>query len=349
VTSLSETAVGRDRPRPRTLACRLGVLLAIAGAALGCTSKGNAGAERLVVAAVRQPATSLFYVARESGCFDEEGLQVEERTFELGRDALVLVRDGRADVAIAFETPTLRAAFEDERIRVLTTLHTSTRNTRLIGRPDRGLDDVPDLRGKRIGLAERSNAEFFLELLLRFGGVARSQVTVVNLSPQASVEALANGELDAAVLSDPYAARAERELGTRAPVFQTDLYTEVSLLVTRDDVVGAREPALRRLVSGLACAEQAVRARPDESLRQIAKRFPELDEPGLRAQLARVRRGLGLDHVLLGVLGDESEWLRGSGAVKGRALDLERLLVRDVLERVAPDAVTLLPVRRGGS
>jgi ABC-type nitrate/sulfonate/bicarbonate transport system substrate-binding protein len=321
----------------------MGVFLAAAVAASGCTSR----VDRLVVAAVRQPATSLFFVAQESGCFDEERLQVEERTFELGRDALALMREGGADVAIAYETPTLRAAFDDDRIRVLTTMHTSTRNTRLVARSDRGLEDVPDLRGKRIGLAHGSNADFFVELVLRFGGVPRSEVTVVNLPPQASVDALANGELDAAVLSDPYAARAEHVLGTGAPVFQTDLYTELSLLLTRDDVLATREPALRRLVRGLACAERAAEARPDESLRRIHGRFPELAEPELRAQLARVRRGLGLDHVLLGVLRDESDWLRRSGTVKGAPPDLRRLLVRDLLEGVAPDAVMLLPARRG--
>ena len=68
---------------------------------------------RLVVAAVRQPATSLFFVAQAVGCFRSEGIDLDERTFEIGRDALALLRDGTADAAIAFETPVLRAAYTD--------------------------------------------------------------------------------------------------------------------------------------------------------------------------------------------------------------------------------------------
>jgi NitT/TauT family transport system substrate-binding protein len=322
------------------------LLLAAAVPVSGCRRQRGGGGDRLVVAAVRQPATSLFFVARASGCFDDERLEVEERTFELGRDALSLMREGGADVAIAYETPTLRAAFEDERLRVLTTLHTSTRNTRLIAHPDREVDGVSDLRGGRVGVAQGSNADFFADLVLRFGGVRRSEVTLVNLAPDASVDALAKGELDAAVLSDPYAARAERVLGPGARVFQTELYTEVSFLLTREDVLAAREPALHRLVRGLACAEGAARADPERSLAQIRERFPELGEPELRAQLARVRWGLGLDHVVLGVLRDERDWLVESGAAKGPPPDLERLLARQLLDRVAPETIMLLPTHR---
>jgi NitT/TauT family transport system substrate-binding protein len=321
------------------------VALLALSAAIGCGARSEPG-ERLVVAAVRQPATALFFVAQDAGCFDRERLEIVEHTFELGRDAVALLRADEADLAIAYQTPTLRAAFADERIRVLTTLHTSTRNTRVVARRDRGIAGFPGLAGARIGLARGSNADFLVDLVLRFGGVPRSRTEISNLTPEASVAALARGELDAAVLSDPYAAQAERVLGDGGRTLQTDLYTEVSLLLTRDGVLRTREAALRRLVRGLVCAERAARERPEESLARIRARFPDLAEGELRAQLERVRWRLGLDHVLAGVLRDEAEWLRGTGAVQGEPPDLERLLSRRPLEDVAPDAVMLLSAKR---
>lgn len=324
------------------------IVAALAIAALaGCGFRSDRDRERLVVATVRQPATALFFVARDSGCFDDERLQVEEQAFELGRDAVSLLRENRADVAIAFETPTLRAAIADERIRVLTTLHKSMRNTRLVARRDSGFTNFSELAGARIGLAQGSNAEFFVDLVLRFGGVPRSGVTIVNLFPEASVAALARGELDAAVLSDPWASRAEQMLGDGARVLQTDLYTEMSLLLTRDDVLRAREGTLRRLVRALACGERVSREHPEEALRRIRARFPELGEGELRAQLSRVQWGLGLDHVLLGVLRDERDWFRDSGGLEGAGPDLQRLLARGLLEDVVPEAVMLLPATGG--
>jgi NitT/TauT family transport system substrate-binding protein len=104
---------------------------------------------------------------------------------------------------------------------------------------------------------------------------------------------------------------------------------------------------LRALVEGLACAERLARERPEEALRGIRPRFPELSDAELRAQVARVRWGLGLDHVLLGVLAHEEEWLRASGAAgSAAALDVERLLAPETLEAVEPDAVMLLRAGR---
>jgi NitT/TauT family transport system substrate-binding protein len=315
-----------------------------AAAVAGCRA-GPPPQERLVVADVRQAATSLVFLALADGCVARERLAVEEHTFDLGRDALALLREGRADVAVAYETPLLRAAFEDDRLRVLTRLHTSTRNTRLVARRDRGVSGFADLRGKRIGVAQGTNADFFVDLALRYGGVPRDAVTIVDLRPDASVDALGVGDLDAAVLWDPAAARAERALGGNAQVVQTDLYAEVSLLITRADVLESRGPALRALVRALACAERAARERPEEALAHTLARFPGEGERALREQLARVTRGLGLDNVLLHVLRDESAWLREARLVSGEPPDLLRLVERSVLVDVEPEAVMLLPRR----
>lgn len=324
-----------------------GVLLAAALLAMvACNPRAAPAPERLVVAAVRQPATSLLFVARDAGCFDAERLAVEERGFELGRDAVAVLREGGADVAVAYQTPTVQAAAEDGRIRVLTALHTSTRNTRVVARRAVASEDPSSLRGARIGLARGSNAEFFVDRFLDVGGVPRAAVTIVDLAPAASVDGLARGALDAAVLSDPWAARAEQALGAGGRVFQTDLYTEMSLLVTRADVLSSREPALRRLLRGLACGERHARARPQAALAAVQRRFPEVGGEDLRDQLARVTWGLGLDHLLLGVLRDEAEWLAAAQSLgDARRLDLARLVVRGPLEAVEPDAVMLLPSR----
>lgn len=315
-------------------------------AAAGCRDRA-APRPRLVVAAVRQPATSLFFVAQSVGCFAAEDIDVEERTFDLGRDALALLRSGKADAAIAYETPVLRAAFSDDRLRALTTLHASTRNTRLVTRRAAGVADFADLAGKRIGVARGTNAEFFVALALKLGRLGRDRVEVVDSAPERSVQALAEGALDAAVLSDPPAGEAERRLGDAAVVLRTDLYEEVSLLVTRQDLIEGRAPALRALLRGLACGERHARAHPEDARARIRGRFPEQDEAALAAQLARVTWGLGLDNVLVEVLRRERDMLASSGTVSGSPPEPARLLAPRLLEQVLPESVMLLTAPDG--
>jgi NitT/TauT family transport system substrate-binding protein len=313
----------------------------IALALSSCARTGEPRA-RLAVATVRQPATSLFAVGSGEGCFHREGLELDEQAFQLGRDALERLRAGAVDVAISYETPLLRAALADGRLRVLTKLHTSAANTRLVTRAQAGIGGFSALRGKRIGLPRGTNAEFFAEVAIAEGNVPRASVDVRDLAPAEAVAALGRGEVDGAVLSDPYATDAEQLLGPAARTLLTDLYVEASLLVTREDVLAAKEPALRALVRGLACAERLARDRPGEARALVAASFPEQQPGDVAAQLDRVAWGLGLDHVLVDALRRERDWLVTS-APGAHAPDLRQLVTAQVLDEVYPESVTLLP------
>jgi NitT/TauT family transport system substrate-binding protein len=331
--------VVRDVPvRPPRWRARLAAL-ALALAPAGC-ARDPAGALR--IASVEQPATSLVFLARSAGCVDRERLRLDERTFELGRDAIEELRAGRADAAVAYEFVVARAARAPggDRLRVVAALHRSTRNTRLVADARAGISAFADLAGKRVGLPRGTNAEFFADVVLRFGGVDRATVRLEDLAPEGGAAALAAGRIDAAVLFDPFAAAAERALGERARTLTTPLYEEFSLLVTRSDVLAARAPALRSLVRALACADRVARERPEAALAEVRRRFPAFDEAELRAQLGRVTWSIAIDHVLVETLREQAEWLSAAG-VDGAA---PRALVHDgLLREVASAAVLLLP------
>lgn len=323
---------------------RLSALCAVAVLA-GC-ARGEEAPAALTVASLRQPAASLYHLGLDAGCFEQERLAVADRPFDVGRDALPLLLDGRADVAIAYATPTLRAALSDPRLRVLSKLHSSARNTRLVARAQAGIRSFSDLRGKRLGLLRGTSADFFAEVAVTAGGIPRGSAVLVDVAPAAAPEALARGELDAAVLWDPHAARAEELLGAAGRTLVTDLYVETSLLVTRADLLAAKEPALRALLRGLRCAERHVRDHPDQARALVIRRFAEQTPAAIDAQLGRVTRGLGLDNALLDVLGRERDWLvattRGAGAP-----DLTAVVDGRLLDEVYPESVTLLPGRPG--
>ncbi len=304
--------------------------------------------ERVTLATVHLPALGLVFIAESKGYFAQHGLTVEQRRFSSGRDALAALLAGEVDAATSFETPVVLNASRDPDLEVVTTLHVSNRSTRVVARADRGIASEVDLARKRIGVARNTNAEYFLHTLLAYGGVPAGGVTIVDVAPDSMVGALASGEVDAIAIWPPHADRARAELGAANTVeIGSEVYTEVSLLLTRDPVHQKRRGALVRLVAALADAERLVRERPGEAFDALRSAFPALSEAELRDAWSRVEPALGLTHQLAAVLEDESEWFRAEGRIRGPPLDLGNLLDPDVLAQVDAEAVTFVPPPRG--
>ncbi len=303
--------------------------------------------ERLVLGTMHFPALGLVYIAQAKGYFAAHGVEVEPRRFTTGRDAIVALGAGRIDVATAFETPVVLRAVHDPLLRVLTTLHVSGGNTRLVARADRGISAPSDLAGKRIGVPRDTNADYFLDVLLAWGGVRERDVLKIDVAPEAAADALASGEVDALAIRTPHAERARRMAGPRGVVeIGSEVYTELSMLVTREPVLATRRSALVKLVAALADAERLVRDRPWEAFAVMRAEFPEASETDLAEAWRRVRPTLGLTHQLAAVLEDESRWSRAAGRAEGGPLDVGVLLEPDVLAEVDPEAVTFVPTPR---
>jgi ABC-type nitrate/sulfonate/bicarbonate transport system substrate-binding protein len=333
--------MGRSHPRrvPRAL------LAAGAMAALVAGCRGGA-TDRLVLGSVRLPAMGLVFIAQESGCFEDERLAVDLRTFETGRDALEAMRRGELDVATMFETPVVRRAFEDDTLRVLTSLHSSSRNTRVAARVDRGIGGVRDLRGKRIGLPRQTHAESFLRTLLAFAGIDPAEVSLVDVAPGRSAEALASGEVDAVAVWSPHVDDAAEALPAGEVVrFRCDLYMEMAILVTREQVRRSAAPALTKLVRCLRRAELAVESAPDGGLALARRIFPEDDPDEIARRWADVSLHLGLHNVLVSSFTQEAEWVRAAEGIDRPVPRFAGLLAPEFLEEVHPDSITYLEDR----
>jgi NitT/TauT family transport system substrate-binding protein len=311
-------------------------------AAGGC--RRSAAPEVVTIGTARQPAFGLVFIAEAKGYFAEEGLRVEQRRFATGRDALDALVSAQVDAATAFDTPVVLRAAKVPELEILTTLHVASRYTRVVARRDRGIGSEADLRGKRLAAPAATSAEYLLHHLLRLGGVAPREVTVADLEPDAAVDALASGEVDAIATWTPHAERAVEKLGAAATVeIGSDAYTETSMLVTRSGVRAARAGALVKLVRALARAERLAQTSPEEAREALAAEFPELSADELRRRWERQTLQLGLSELLAHVLTSEAGWFRETGRLGAPALDVERLLVPDVLARVDDQAVTFAP------
>ncbi|MBF0422559.1 MAG: NrtA/SsuA/CpmA family ABC transporter substrate-binding protein [Magnetococcales bacterium] len=329
-----------NRPGAGRLWWMIGCIVILAIGAVGWMWRDPP--ERLTIANVELPTVGLLFVAEAAGFYAEENLEVTFKTFSTGRDALAAALKGEADMATVYETPMVINLLKGEPLGIVSKLHQSTHNTALLARRDRGIHHLADLVGKRVGVTFHTNGAFFLYSSLNSEAVELSRVTLVDLGPEQLVAALKSGEVDAVATWNPFLGQGRQAIGPdNVFLYHSDVYTEMSLLAGRKDVIVARREGLTRLLRALLKAENLWLWKPDVAYAMIAQRLNLSQEAitGLRDTFIPI---LTLDNILLTIMRQEAEWFVASGKLSGPIPDFRPGFVAEILAGVRPEYVTIL-------
>jgi len=305
-------------------------------------SKTPQTVEKLTIATVDYAPFALMYIAQNQGYFKEEGLDVTYKTFPKGIDSLTAALKGDFDLGLANETPAVRKIYEGEKLRIISTLQTSTKNTAIIGRKDKGILTVNDLRGKKIGVALNSSYEFFLYSFLVSHGISFSDVVLVDGDLASMSTLLTDGTVDAVATGNIYLYDAQRVFPPELlSTFQSEVYTENSVIAGREDIVKNKKEAIARFLRALVKAEKYYTTNNKEALDAVVAELPGVSEDSIRGTWNQFTPTLRLDNVLLTLLTREGQWLEDSGIYKNEFPDFKKAIFTDYLKSIKPEAVTL--------
>ena len=96
-------------------------------------------------------STALFWVALDQQYFSQNGLELTLHKYDSGVASLTGVLNGEADILVGLtEFPAVRVAFQKQKMAILGVADKGE-FIYLIGRKDRGIDEVSDLKGKKSG------------------------------------------------------------------------------------------------------------------------------------------------------------------------------------------------------
>ncbi|HEX4872582.1 MAG TPA: ABC transporter substrate-binding protein [Nevskiaceae bacterium] len=295
----------------------------------GPESAAPAAPERVVLALPSQPANAGWFLGLARGDFRAEGIELIDQPHDTGVQALNAVLAGQADLAIVADTPFMFAVMEGADIVIALTSYNSRTNLAILGRRDRGIAEVADLAGRRIGFVPRTNAQFFLDSFLLVHRLSAT-TTRVALTPASALPALVRGEVDALAAWEPILSRGRAQLSAGFSEFQApEVYTFRFNLVGRRAYVQQNGTAIRRMIRALHQANLALRSDPAAALAAIRPRLGTLD-PGLVLQPADYQTVL--DQALLMALEDQARWALRQGLVPTQSQP-------DFLAHLAADAL----------
>ena len=192
--------------RTRAMSVALLLLCAIcAGLLTGCGS----GTSATRVVRVGYLSTDMhqlaYYVAREKGFFTQEGLDVREvGAFSAGPEEMSAFSAGQLDMGYVGAAPAITFASQGMAdIKIVA--QANTIGSSIVVRPGLDIADVNGLKGRTVAIPGVSTMQdFILHKALDEAGVDPAEVNIIVVKPPDMIASLASGQIDAAVVWEPY-------------------------------------------------------------------------------------------------------------------------------------------------
>jgi ABC-type nitrate/sulfonate/bicarbonate transport system substrate-binding protein len=332
----------------------IGILAILTIALVASCNKPAAQVQSIRLSELVYPFSYATHLALTNGYFHEEGVNVVTIAASTGPDVVTALKAARegADVGDTSITPIITMiAAGDQPVVIAETLK-SDKPVVLAAFQSSGITADPNsLKSHKIGVTKNTLQDFYLSRLLKKAQLSPSDVTLVNGRPPELKALFLRGNIDAAVLMDPYIDQLKREYAgiSQPQVFpkgKLQLFVEPGLvplhylLVTTkrrlEDNRSAFVALLRAIQKSETYINQNNKAAQQEMERWLMLQPGDLDNFMLNSQFQ-----IKLDiPELIPSFQAEFNWLKESRPDAVLPSDLSSYFDSTLLKEVAPGRVT---------
>lgn len=201
-----------------------------------------------------------------AGALDDLPYTIAFSTFTSGPPQIEAATAGKIDFAITGNTPPIFGAASGAKVKVVSAYDGSGRGDRLLVHRDSPIQEVADLRGKRIALAKGSSAHGNVLAQLNKNGLTPEDVELVFLQPADALGAFTQRQVDVWAVWDPYTAQAEADIPVRSIAEATGVTNGAGFGIASDQALAdpKRNTAIGDLLTRYAKAAQWASDHPDE-------------------------------------------------------------------------------------
>lgn len=224
-------------------------------------------------------------VGLEQSYFDSLGLKLELVHFSSPMERDAALQAGEIDGTISDYTTVL---MQNQKGLPVQLLFSTNGMFSFITQPKASIDSLAALKGKKVGLSSNTVIEYATDLLLTEAGLATSDIQKVEVQKiPLRLEMIAQGELDAAVLPQPFAQIALAK-GLKAIPGVLDPQggqLNITGLALHSTQVKDKGEAIKRLVAGYNQAIEYLNTTPQATWAPIVARELKVEE-GLVAKMS---------------------------------------------------------------
>jgi len=287
------------------------------------------------------PGSIMIFIAQEKGFFDQNGLKITMKSYDVGATAMDAVAKGDLDIALSGEYPVVEQAFQKKSISIIAVASKAT-NWYVVGRIDRGIQNIADLKGKKIGTQFNTMGEFYLGRLLNLYGLSTTDVTLVNSDSTQWKDAISTGRVDAVVVPDRYINQVKGGLANNAVVWSAHANQPAFAPISgRTEWIAQHPETVKRFLTSLKQGEDYLGAHQVESKAILQKRMSG-DSAYIETIWSSYSFGLSLDLALIAAMNDEARWIINNHLTNEVNIpDFYSYVYLEALKAIKPEAVNI--------
>ena len=214
----------------------------------------------------------LLLVARDLKLFEKSGLSPTFVKFVAGPPMIAAALEKSIDVTSIGSVPFLRGLAQGVDWVIVGINPEQAYGEGLVARNGSGIATVADLTGKRIGFVKGSTAHFGLMMTLNQLGIRRDQVKLFDMPPAEQVTSLANNEIDAAMVWEPWLQKMVHEANSRIIIMEGEMgiYMSLSVYAARRDWLRDNRETAVRFLRALLLANDVLQNDPGIGIKALA-------------------------------------------------------------------------------
>ncbi|MEH2543557.1 ABC-type nitrate/sulfonate/bicarbonate transport system substrate-binding protein [Bradyrhizobium sp. AZCC 2262] len=274
-----------------------------------------------------------FFVADHDKTWEKHGLIPKVSTFASGRLVLDALVGGGVVIGTAAETPVVFATLNGLPVRIIATMNRHEPFD-LVAIKD--IKTNKDIKGRRIGYSQGTNAHLYLSKLLKQEGLSWSDITAVSLNPGDFVSSLAGGAIDGFIWTEPHLSQAVGQAPDKFHIIRAEgLYNTYSTVITLQSTIDSKPDLLVKALKALIEADDNIKRDPDAAATLTAERI-KLDPAIAKAFWKRANFKFDLDKpALVSQLEEQARWAVDNKLVRPDAKipDFNTVVVTSVLDK----------------
>lgn len=309
----------------------------IAAVSIGGAVDANAQLTKMTIATGVDPAFSQFYVAKEGGLFEKNGLDVSINTGPSGSAMVPFLVNNQVQAAYGSDLAGVINHQVDQNVVAVADGTYLARWESVVGK---NVADLAALKGKKVGIAIGTGSEIFWRRLLDKLGLNPADYTQVNVEAPEMLAAIERGDIDAFAVWEPWPTRTLMSIkGTKVLATAEGVYNNINFVYMNRGWIEQNRATAEKFIRALCEANDLIGKDRPAAAKMVSK-FLKMPIELTTELMPKVEYDMDWQPRSLDAIKDSEKLLADQKKLKA-PLDYSKYVYMDLLKAVRPESVKL--------